>query len=363
MLKLMRRSGSPHWQITGSLRGIRVRESTGTDSRPHAEAILAKRQKEILDRAVHGERATATFAEAVNLYLDLGGQAQYLEPLVQRWGSRKIAEISQLEVARAGRDLYANCAPSTIDRHLYTPLIAVLNKASDAGLCSPPRLARPKVPRSTVTPSDDATLDAIMAAKGKIRFKPGSRGEARQTAARARLRALVLMMTLTGCRVSEACNTVWRDVDLDAVDPAILFRKTKNGDPRRAVLPDELLDALHSLPRGKPDDRVLGYSSRYSAFQAIERAAAAAGVPHVSPHQVGRHTFAARMLAAGHTLKTVQEAGGWKDIGIVSRHYGHLEKSRVDAAVKAAANARLDTKLTHKQDSDSANILNFKQKK
>ncbi len=84
MLKLIKRPDSPHWQITGTLRGIRVRESTGTDSRPHAEAVLAKRQQEILDRAVYGERHTATFAEAVNLYLDLGGDARYLAPLVER---------------------------------------------------------------------------------------------------------------------------------------------------------------------------------------------------------------------------------------------------------------------------------------
>lgn len=81
MLKLWKRADSPHWQIAGTLRGVRVRESTGTDSRGHAEAILARRQQEILDRAVYGEAATATFAEAVNLYLDLGGFLQSFAPL------------------------------------------------------------------------------------------------------------------------------------------------------------------------------------------------------------------------------------------------------------------------------------------
>jgi len=359
MLKLIRRPDSPHWQICGTLRGIRVRESTGTDSRSHAEAILTRRQQEILDRAVFGEQATATFAEAVNLYLDLGGEARYLAPLVERWGTWRLAAITPLEIARAGRELYPNSAASTLDRQLYTPVIAVLRDAARAKLCPAPAIKRPKVEHRPVRPSDDATLDAIMRAEGTLKFKPGSRGAARRDAARTRLRALLLMMTLTGCRVSEAINVMRRDVRLDAREPDVLFRDTKNGEARRAVLPAELVAALRALPDGAPSDRLLGYASRYSAYQALERAAAAAGVGHVTPHQVGRHTFAARLLDAGHTLKVVQEAGGWKGIGIVAQHYGHLERSRVDAAVRDAA----ATRLTRANTGGTAKVLPMKNKK
>lgn len=356
MLKLTRRAGSPHWQITGTLRGVRVRESTGTDSRGHAESILAKRQADILDRSVYGEAHSATWAEAVNLYLDLGGEARYLEPLVERWGQKRLASITPLEIARAGRDIYPGAAASTLDRQIYTPVIAVLSAASEAGLCPPPAIRRPKIRRTRVTASDEATIDAILAATGKIQFRPGSRGEARRNAARARLRALVLMMTLTGCRVSEAVAVEWRDVRLDAAEPDLLFRTTKNGDPRRSVIPAELAAALGDLPKGEASDRVLGYASRYSAAQALERAADVAGVPRVSPHRIGRHTFAKRMLDAGHTLRTVQEAGGWRDITIVARHYGHLERSRVDDAVRDAAGTRSPQSTT----TPSAKILKLK---
>lgn len=186
MLKLTRRPDSPHWHIAGTLRGVRVRESTQTDSRPHAESILARRTQEILDRSVFGEARCATFAEAVNLYLDLGGEARYLEPLVTRWGTWRLAAITPLEIARAGREIYPGRAASTLDRQLYTPLVAVLSEAARAGLCPPPKISRPKVERRLVEPSDDATLDAIMAAGGRIAWKEGSRGEARQRAARLR---------------------------------------------------------------------------------------------------------------------------------------------------------------------------------
>lgn len=356
MLKLIKRPDSPHWHIQGTLRGIRIRESTGTDSRSHAEAILAKRQQEILDRSTFGEKHTTTFAEAVNLYLDLGGDARYLAPLVKKWGTWRLAAITPLEIARLGREIYPDCKPATLNRQLYTPVIAVLRVASRAHLCPRPDIERPKVDRVTVEPSDDASINTLMAAKGKLEFAPGSRGDARRKAARARLRALVLMMTLTGCRVSEAVAVQRRDVRMDVAQPEVLFRETKNGDPRRCILPQELVEALEALPDGPPDSRLLGYASRYSAYQAIERACAAAGIPHVSPHQVGRHTFAARLLSAGHTLKTVQEGGGWKDIGIVARTYGHLERSHVEAAVRQAA----DTRLTQTPKDENAKVLNFK---
>jgi Phage integrase family len=43
----------------------------------------------------------------------------------------------------------------------------------------------------------------------------------------------------------------------------------------------------------------------------LKRACKRAGLPHTSPHRIGRHSFAARILGAGHSLKVLQEAGGW----------------------------------------------------
>lgn len=99
MLKLTKRGKV--WHITGSIRGVRYRESTGTDSRAHAEALLAKRQTEILDRETWGHHRVAVFAEAVTLYLQQGGEARFLEPLVDRWGTWRIGDITQSEVVRA----------------------------------------------------------------------------------------------------------------------------------------------------------------------------------------------------------------------------------------------------------------------
>ena len=164
--------------------GVRVRESTGTGSKAHAETILSQRQQEILDRLTFGEKHTATFGDAANLYLDLNRDDRYLEPLIRRWGMQRIAVITQLEIARAGREIYPDCKAATLMRQLYTPLIAVLNCAAHAGLCPKPAIKRPKVEHAKVSPSDDATIDTVMAAKGKIQFKLGSRESVEQMLAR-----------------------------------------------------------------------------------------------------------------------------------------------------------------------------------
>ena len=62
----------------------------------------------------------------------------------------------------------------------------------------------------------------------------------------------------------------------------------------------------------------------------------------MSSHKIGRHAFAARLLREGHSLRVVQDAGGWKVARMVTDHYGHLERSQVDAAVSSAG-----TNLAH----------------
>ncbi len=49
-LKLVSREKSPFWIIRGSIRGVRVEESTGTSDRRIAEEIRAKREAQLLER-------------------------------------------------------------------------------------------------------------------------------------------------------------------------------------------------------------------------------------------------------------------------------------------------------------------------
>src|SRR6267378_2774609 len=94
-LELKRRPKSPYWIIRGTLRGIRVEESTGTDNKQAAEEIRAKRESEILAESIYGRRAAATFASAALSYLENGGSKRFLEPIIRHFGTTPLAKIGQ----------------------------------------------------------------------------------------------------------------------------------------------------------------------------------------------------------------------------------------------------------------------------
>jgi hypothetical protein len=92
-IKLVRRPKSPHWVIRGTLRGIRLEESTGTDGKAIAEEIRAKREAEILAESIYGRRATVTFASAALSYMEKGGSARFLEPDIKHFGTTPLTKI------------------------------------------------------------------------------------------------------------------------------------------------------------------------------------------------------------------------------------------------------------------------------
>jgi integrase len=326
MLKLKRRGPKGIWQIRGSLGGKRYRESTGTDSEAHAKVILTTRQAEILDRLTWGEAKTTTFAEAVEHYLDQGGEARFLGPIVKAWGNRRIADITSRDVAQLASQLHPNGSAAYRDRSVYTPISAVIRAAVEAEMCEPRAIKRPKIKQKPVKYANDDWFARVM------------------PHCNVRLAATILFLTYTGCRAQEACNVAPGDVNLGTEE--VTLRETKNGTARRVKLAPILLDALSRLEPVKGTREiagelveglwVLGYASRWSINKALQRACKRAGVPYLSTHKIGRHAFAARLLAEGHSLKLVQEAGGWKVIRMVSQHYGHLEHSQMDAAVAGA---------------------------
>jgi integrase len=318
-LKLVRRRGSKIWYVSGTIRGNRYFESTRTGSREHAEAYCVRREREILDAEFFG---ATIFAEAVLVYLEKGGDGSYLAPLIDRFGPLKLVEITPAMVSEFARERYGHLRPATVKRQLYTPLNAILRAAHRAQLGPLIRFEPPRVKREPVAWADDRWLERFFAE------------------AHFRAAAIVLFMTLTGARVSEACRLAPEDVDL-ARGEAIL-RKTKSGRARRVplapVLVETLARALAECARPiAGETRVFGYSTRYSVNQAIERVCRRAGLPYYSSHKAGRHAFAARLLAQGWSLKLVQDAGGWASIRMVSEVYGHLEQQAIDDAVRQAA--------------------------
>ena len=60
-IRIVRRAISPNWIIRGTLRGVRVEESTGTDNKKIADEIRAKRESEILAQSIYGRGSGRRF--------------------------------------------------------------------------------------------------------------------------------------------------------------------------------------------------------------------------------------------------------------------------------------------------------------
>jgi hypothetical protein len=99
-LQIVRRHGSPFWYLRGSVRGQPVDESTKTNNKEQAEAIKAKREWEIVNRQISGNRSSSTFLEAAVGYMEAGGEARFVQPLLDHFKSSLLSDIGQAPTLR-----------------------------------------------------------------------------------------------------------------------------------------------------------------------------------------------------------------------------------------------------------------------
>lgn len=341
-LKIYQRDGSPNWYLRGTLRGVTVRESCGTDEKSVAEEIKAKREWEILQRSVYGLKASGTFLGAVAIYLENDGDARFLQPLIDHFGSTALAKIDQAAADEAARKIYPGLAPATLNRQVYTPLTAVINKAAEKNYCSPIKLKRPKMP------------------KGRVRWITHAEAFALIEACAPHLKPLVAFLFYTGARVGEALWIDWRYVDLQRAQ--VQFLDTKNGTDRGVPLHPDLVAILANLPHregcvfrkqgrlikpvgfmprnsnsGEPIVPEYALGEPYapldpddprdtSAGSRIKKGFAAAvkraKLTNFHPHDC-RHTWATWHYQENRDLNMLKELGGWSSLEMVLR-YAHV---------------------------------------
>lgn len=299
MLRLTKQKGSPNWYIRGTVKGHRIYESSGTSDRGQAEELRIKREKEMFDAVALGKHPPCTFSQAVGCYIDAGGEKRHLAKLLMHFKDTPLKDIGQAEINAAVGLLYPNAKDSTINRQLISPFIAVARAAVKAEL--PGAVIRPiirrKVQKPVVTPATDEHIEKLL--------PHCSEG----------LAALIILMTYTGLRTGEALRVKAEDVK----DGFIAVDKTKNGEPRMVPAP-----VGWTYPTGG-----FGFVTTQGVGKAIRKAHKLSGLPARDGHELGRHTFAARWLASGGSIKALKEAGGWKKLSVVDDNYGHLERSEI----------------------------------
>jgi integrase len=323
------------WYVRGSVRGRRVEESTGTRERKRAEEYRARREAEILDEAIHGRSAVATFASAALSYMEQGGERRFMSPLLSYFGTRKLSEIDQVAVETCAKALMPTAKPSTINRQIFTPVSAVLQHAANRKMCAEVSLERPRQP------------------EGKTRWLSVEEAQALINASGPHLRPLITFLIYTGSRISEALFLDWKQVDLSRAH--VQFLKTKNGEPRGMPLHPSAVAALANLPdregavfrkpSGLPYQEkdegggMIKTAFRIAAFNAglgsRKRGANGRWIysAEVTPHTL-RHTWASWYYLEHRDLLALMKLGGWKTMTMVQR-YAHLNSSNFAPAINA----------------------------
>jgi integrase len=339
-LKLTRRHGSPFWYLRGSIRGIRVDESTGLVDEKAAQEVLIRRSGEVLTRSIHGDPAVRTFGQAALSYQQAGGDISLLNPILRHFGDRTLlAAIGQAEIDECARKLYPRGTPATINRKVYTPISAVLHHAARKKWCSKPVIARPK--------GHD---------RERVRWIDYDEAERLIAAAAPHLQPLVIFLLSTGARLSEALYLEWSDVDLSAAH--VVFRPTeargiKTDEARGVPLPARAVAALANLPWDRegfvfrrPAGKIrkagrvwLPYETRDGEGggqikTAWGSACRRAKLVDFTPHDC-RHTWATWHYKANRDIAALMQLGGWKTPSMVFR------ATHVNAAHLAPSQAAL----------------------
>jgi integrase len=182
-----------------------------------------------------------------------------------------------------------------------------------------------------------------------------------------RFAALFLLELTTGIRRGQVCGMKWSAVDLDAGKITVHDKrvvvggqamdkadgKTRNAD-KTISIDRATVAALRRWREVQDADREFfgsDYPSHDYVFtyqdgrpvhpdsirQRFNRLAAAAGLPHITFHDL-RHSYATGALRAGISPKIVSERIGHANIGFFLETYAHvLENDDRDAAEQAAS--------------------------
>lgn len=225
-----------------------------------------------------------------------------------------IADVMALSIAHY-QDSLGHLAASTIGKKLSAIrswcrwCIAVRLRADDPTLqISWPRRPR-KIPRALKADELRELEDILDRPLPVLNLKRRRIAE--------RNRRIVLLMLYAGLRRTEVAMLRWSDIDLDARTLFVRTESAKGGVERTVGLHARLVEELGRTPRplrrgavaGHKDGRCLSHKTIGEVF---ERWLDDLGL-RINAHRL-RHTCATQMLAAGASLREIQQVLGHADI-------------------------------------------------
>lgn len=294
---------SKNYSIRGTYLGQYVDRSAGTPDRATAQKVLRKIQRDI-EAGEFADRDAPTFASATLAYLKAGGDDRFIEPLMKHFKERPLVTINQQSIDTAASDLYPNATNGTRNRQVYTPMSAILKRAGMEFEIKRPIGAQGNVHTFWLWPEQTEVI-----------FTEAYKKD-------AEFAILLVLLCYTGLRLEEGLSLELANVRLH--ESFAYVPDTKNGEPRAVFLPDIVVDALRSHPRGLDREgfvfRYHKSGALYTKLREVLKAAKIKLPPRVAFHAF-RHTYGTWMTRfAGLDAKGLKDTGTWKDIKSAVRY-------------------------------------------
>jgi integrase len=337
--------------------GKEVWKSLKTSHFSVAEAKLAEFLKEHRERRSNGNgevSAKMTFSEAAAIHLRGLDNNLSIKPrtrdywreclaaLLKSWPGLNETEIRKITQpdCKKWASAYAKTASPTRYNNTVSVLRHVLNVAVESGVVYSNAAATvkraPVRAKEIALPSIDK-FNALIAEMGA--------GHSRDSVNCADLAA---GLAFTGCRIGEAREIAWRDVDFDAGEIVVrgdAKTGTKNWELRRVpLIPDarELFRRMRSERASEPlESKVFRVRE---CQKSLDRACKKTGIDRITHHDL-RHLFATRCIESGVDIPTVSRWLGHKDGGALAmKTYGHLRREHSIAQAQRVSFAPVATK-------------------
>src|SRR5207253_1399 len=336
--------------------GKEVWKSLKTSHFSVAEAKLAEFLKEHRERRSNGNGEVSgkmTFGEAAAVHLRNLDDNLRIKPrtrdywreclaaLQKSWPDLNETEIRKITQADCKKwaSAYAKTASPTRYNNTVAILRHVLNVAVESGVVYSNAAA--VVKRAAVRGKEIAlpTIEKFNAMIAEMRA-----GHSRDSINCADFAA---GLAFTGCRVGEAREIAWRDLDFEVGEIVVrgdAKTGTENWELRRVpLIPDAraLFQRMRSERLGEPlDAKVFRVGE---CQKALDRAAKKVGADRITHHDL-RHLFATRCIESGVDVPTVSRWLGHKDGGALAmKTYGHLRREHSIAQAQKVSFAPIIT--------------------